>query len=259
MRIQVLSDLHLEAGWSPADAARERDLHIDEVGADVIVLAGDTAEGAEGAAWAARQWPDTPVVYVLGNHDPVLASIDGTLADCRAAAAGTTVHVLEREAITIAGVRILGATLWTDFLLHGDPWANEARAAAARSAPEYRSVRGPGGERLTPSDTVRLFEETVRWLETELATGDPARTVVVTHHAPSPRSLRPGWQSDLTSAAFASDLTPLIERHAPAAWIHGHVHAALDYRIGTTRVICNAAGAPGQATGWDPACCIEIG
>lgn len=259
MRIQVLSDVHLEAGWSPADAARERDLHIDEVGADVIVLAGDTAEGAEGVAWAARQWPDRPVVYVLGNHDPVLASIDETLADCRAAAAGTTVHVLEREAITIAGVRILGATLWTDFLLHGDPWATEARATAARSAPEYRSVLGPGGGRLTPSDTVRLHEETVRWLKTELATGGPAHTLVVTHHAPSPRSLRPGWERDLMSAAFASDLTPLIERHAPAAWIHGHVHAALDYRIGATRVICNAAGSPGQATGWDPACCIEIG
>lgn len=259
MRIQVLSDLHLEAGWSPADAARERALHIDDVGADVIVLAGDTAEGAEGVAWAARQWPHTPVVYVLGNHDPALSSIDETLADCRMAAAGTTVHVLERESITIGGVRILGATLWTDFLLHGDTWATEARATAARSAPEYRSARGPGGGRLTPSDTVRLHEETVRWLETELATEDPARTVVVSHHAPSPRSLHPGWQADLMSAEFASDLTPLIERYAPAAWIHGHVHAALDYRIRATRVLCNAAGSPGQATGWDPACCIEIG
>jgi Icc-related predicted phosphoesterase len=261
IRIQYLSDLHLEAGWSPADAARERGLHIDDVGADVIVLAGDTAEGAEGIAWAARQWPATPVVYVLGNHDPALSSIDETLADCRAAAAGTTVHVLEREATTIAGVRILGATLWTDFLLHGDAWATEARAAASRSAPEYRSVRGPGGGRLTPSDTVRLHEQTVRWLETELVSGDPACTVVVSHHAPSPRSLRPGWQTDLMSAAFASDLECLVERYAPVTWIHGHVHAALDYRLGlgATRVLCNPAGYPRQATGWDPACCIEIG
>ena len=259
MRIQVLSDLHLETGWPPADTVRERGLHIDDVGADVIVLAGDTAEGAEGVAWAARQWPDTPVVYVLGNHDPVLASIDETLTDCRAAAAGTSVHVLEREAVTIAGVRILGATLWTDYLLHGESWATPARAAAVRSAPEYRSVFGPDGGRLKPSVTVRLHEETLRWLEAELASSDPARTVVVSHHAPSPRSLRASWDRDLMAAAFASDLSPLIERRAPAVWIHGHTHRAVDYGIGDTRVISNPLGYDQEATGWDPTCCIEIG
>ncbi len=59
MRIHVLSDLHLEfEGFTPP-----------EVSADMVVLAGDTDTGTKGIRWAAKTFPDTPVMYVLGNHE----------------------------------------------------------------------------------------------------------------------------------------------------------------------------------------------
>lgn len=71
---------------------------------------------------------------------------------------------------------------------------------------------------------------------------EPANVVVVTHHAPSPRSLRGGQVTGLLDAAYASDLESLILDLQPAAWIHGHVHRSVDYEIGRTRVVSNPLG-----------------
>ena len=44
-------------------------------------------------------------------------------------------------------------------------------------------------------------------------------------------------------AAYASDLSSILKgEHAPDIWIHGHVHASRDYRVGRTRVLANPRG-----------------
>ena len=68
-------------------------------------------------------------------------------------------------------------------------------------------------------------------------------TVVCTHHAPHRRSVAAQFDGDLLSAAFVSHLPELIEGpNAPDLWVHGHTHAALDYRVGKCRVVCNPLG-----------------
>ena len=59
MRLHILSDLHLEFGK----------VKIPETDADVIVLAGYIHVGSKGISWARKQFPDKPVIYVLGNHE----------------------------------------------------------------------------------------------------------------------------------------------------------------------------------------------
>jgi hypothetical protein len=59
MRISILSDLHLEFG----------PFTLPEVEADAVVLAGDVHVGVKGIAWCREQFPDTPVIYVPGNHE----------------------------------------------------------------------------------------------------------------------------------------------------------------------------------------------
>src|SRR5689334_5290402 len=61
MKIRVLSDLHLECD--------EPDV-IPHAAADLIVLAGDIHNHAQGLRWAAETFDGTvPVVYVPGNHE----------------------------------------------------------------------------------------------------------------------------------------------------------------------------------------------
>ncbi len=128
MRIQLLSDLHLEFGdFTPARPA-----------ADVLVVAGDLHVGKRGLAWLARHYADIPIVYVLGNHEHYKENVDVLPAKLRAEAP-PNLHVLERGQVVLHGTRFLGATLWTDFELHGD--AAQGMACAHVSMNDHARIR----------------------------------------------------------------------------------------------------------------------
>ena len=115
--------------------------------------------------------------------------------------------------------------------------------AAADTMNDYRLIRlSKTYRRLSPSDTKALHSMSVRKLREFLVKGDPARTIVVTHHAPSIRSIVDRYRPDPVSAAFASNMDDFILEHQPRLWIHGHTHESFDYQIGKTRVVCNPLG-----------------
>ena len=114
MKLNILSDLHLSLGALP----------IPENDADVVILAGDIARPREAVAWASGF--AKPVLYVPGNHEFYGGSIEGTVEELKRLCAGTAIHVLDNDEVTIDGVRFLGTTLWTDFMLFGE---GEKRAA----------------------------------------------------------------------------------------------------------------------------------
>lgn len=233
MEIQYMSDLHLETGCAPLEPS-------DVIG-DVLVLAGDIHTRPEELAdWlAAINRRAIPVLYVLGNHEYYHHDFDQAEASYRQALQHLPwVHLLERQAIEIKGVRFLGTTLWTD-LAQG---AHQESCENGMS--DYRLIR-QNGTRLTPAATLNAHTESVQWLETQLALQSPGPTVVITHHAPSWRSSHPRFADSPVSGGFCSDLEDLIHRHQPAVWIHGHTHDPWDYHIGDTRVLCNARGYPG--------------
>ena len=67
--------------------------------------------------------------------------------------------------------------------------------------------------------------------------------MVITHHAPSPRCIRPWYEKSRVNPAFASDLDALIEKYEPALWVHGHMHDPVDEWVGEdTRIIANPHG-----------------
>jgi len=247
MRIQVLSDLHNEFSvMDPVDA-----------GADVVVLAGDIDLGERGFLWARDAYPARPVVYVAGNHEYYRHAMPGLTRRLLAMKYTGSVNFLERSAVSIMGVRFLGCTLWSDFGISGDI-ASGMELARTRMN-DYSKIRlGPSYRRLRPADTAARFAESVRWLDGELA-HDAERTVVVTHHGPSARSLDPAFAADPINGAFASDLEELIARRAPALWIHGHTHFCVDYTIGSTRIISNQRGYAHQPVeGFDPGRVTEL-
>ena len=110
MRIRILSDLHREFGK----------VDLPNIAADVVVLAGDIDRSTRGVTWARQRFPETPVLYVAGNHEHYDERIGRLTEKLREAAAGSNVHILENETFELNGYRFFGATLWTDFNLHGD-------------------------------------------------------------------------------------------------------------------------------------------
>ena len=220
--------------------------------ADLVVLAGDVDNGAAGIDWAARTFPLQPVVYVAGNHEFYGERIPSLLPRLQAAAgrSGNVTFLENAEArLRVRGrtIRILGCTLWTDFLLHGEEGAAAAMALAAGRILDHERIRGDDGSRFLPTDARSRHAASRAWLEEALAEPFDGPTAVVTHHAPSPRSASPRFAGDALSPSFASDLTGLIERTAPALWVHGHTHHPVDYRIGATRVLSNQWGYPKES------------
>jgi hypothetical protein len=170
---------------------------------------------------------------VLGNHEFYRHSLPDLTESLKNETRDSHVHILENDSVELAGFTILGCTLWTDFALKPNP--ERAMAKAEGFINDYRIIRfGTENHVFRARDTVLLHQESVAWVKTELARHDPARTIVVTHHAPSPRSEAPGYANGPLSPSFVSDLDLLVAHSGIPLWIHGHTHYNVDYQLGAT-------------------------
>ncbi|HEX6362894.1 MAG TPA: metallophosphoesterase [Albitalea sp.] len=255
MRLQIISDLHLETEeFAPEPAPH----------AELLVLAGDID-----STWAGLErfggWP-VPVVFVAGNHefDDRELSAAGPALRARCSELGFT--LLERERAVFTGddgrrVRFVGTTRWCDYGLFGDPDDERVLRAANYFMRIQRSTLDGA-----PFDAAAVRREALAcraWLAGELArTGDWDATVAVTHFGPSFRSADPRFGSQPGTASFCNaddDLLPLA-----ALWIHGHLHCRHDYRVrhpwGETHVVCNARGhtRKGEADGYDGRRVVQV-
>ena len=95
MKLHILSDLHVEFG----------DFMVPDVGADIVVLAGDTHVGNRGLRWVLDHDLQIPVIYVLGNHEFYRDRFPGLIDQLKQEADGTNVRVLENDSIEAGGFR----------------------------------------------------------------------------------------------------------------------------------------------------------
>lgn len=232
MKIHILSDLHNEFSYYKPDTAANA--------ADVIVLAGDIWKKNQGIYWAREMWPKHEIVYVTGNHEFYGARRKDVMAMHRIAAEETGVHFLENDEVIIGGTRFLGCTLWTDFNLYGENNKYQCMRDAQRGLNDFRAIH-EGDAHFSPMDSVVLHEASVAWLEGKLKRETySGKTIVVTHHLPSMRSVADRYIDDALSSCFASNLEHLLG--FSNMWIHGHTHDSFDYEVKGTRVICNPRG-----------------
>jgi len=250
MRIHLLSDLHLEFhSFIPP-----------QVGADVVVLAGDIHSKGRSIQWALDAF-SVPIIFVAGNHDFYGIEIDSAQKKFSQAAAGSggRLHYLERRSVVIDGVRFLGATGWTDFRFGGN--APLAKFDAGRQMNDYRKIRkGPAYRRMRPDDTELIAGETLLWLERELSAPFDGNTVLITHHPVTAQSSDPSHTPKLLDAAYYNNWDHLFFEpfHPPCLALHGHTHFAVDYQVDCTRVVSNPRGYPGEKIGFNPGLVIDL-
>jgi DNA repair exonuclease SbcCD nuclease subunit len=271
MRVLVLSDLHREIWYhpraqdrGPVDPCSKIDLAVSRP--DLVILAGDIDVGARAVEWADKAFSGLQVLYVHGNHEGYGQNLDEAQKEIAEACAATGhVHYLDRREKVIDGVRFFGATLWTDFKLYGKGASTLSKYEAGQHMNDYKRIRlaKKGYRKLRPDDTERWHFRDRIWIEERLAEPYDGKTVVITHMAPSERSIIDEYKGDSCSPAFASHLDHLVER--ADLWIHGHVHSSFDYRIGRGRVVCNPLGYPEsyenmlpENPAFDPNMVIEI-
>ena len=125
MRLQLLSDLHLETeAFDPTPAPD----------AELLVLAGDVDSSWQGLQ-KFRGWP-VPILFVPGNHEYDQRDIDTARAGLVDLAADLGLTMLDDTALVIADgegrrVRFLGSTRWSDFDVFGEAMRSKAMRAAS--------------------------------------------------------------------------------------------------------------------------------
>lgn len=257
MKINYMSDLHLEFGYQTLP------------GGDVLILAGDICEarsytkchhstkiiGHEAGAHRYSDFFDIEcakydrVFYVMGNHEHYHGRLDQTY-DTLKRILPANVTLLENEIVEHCGVMFMGATMWTDcnkgdyltlFHLKG-------------SMNDYRVIQNHYKDRnvyhkLIPEYTCGVHRKTKEWFKLMLSMHRDKPFVVVTHHAPSFKSVPPQFVGDkLMNGGYASELSEdILDNENIRFWIHGHMHDPVNYEIGATRVISNPRG----YHGWD--------
>lgn len=255
MKIWIFSDVHAEFGTvfnviPPADA-------------DFLICAGDilTKGIVPSIDWLVRNIADSmPVIFVAGNHELYGSSLTESIKSAREAAARhPNLHFLENDVVDIGDVSIVGATLWTDFRLFGrDPAL--VMDSARTGMNDYKRIKFSKFpyQRLRPIHAFRKHQESKNFFAAALRDRGEQKTVVVSHHAPSARSIASELRDDNLSGCYASDLESLITDNEPTLWVHGHVHSRSDYTIAGTRIVCNPMGYPGENTGFDATLVVDI-
>ncbi len=254
MKIQLLSDLHLESNphFVPHHA----------IDSDVLVLAGDigsyqnesslTRLGiADFGLQRFANWP-CPVVFVPGNHEYDGQDFDEAHARLRSSCEKLGIIWLERETVSLKGVRFVGCTLWTDFdsvtslravtnpVTVGQQLVARDKAfrAANHALKRHHALRH--GQPMMAEAIRELGLQNQAWLLRELATPFDGKTVVVTHFAPSLLSADPRYGVNAGTAGFCNALDDLLPK--AQLWLHGHLHCPVDYVAGGCRVVANPLG-----------------
>ena len=261
MRIQLISDLHLEN--YPAFVPRA----APDV--DVLILAGDIGSYQYGSRleeddfglrrFSPRrpdaQWPR--VFYIPGNHEFDSLDYDATYLKLRRTCEALGIEWLERETIVVGSVRFIGTTLWSDFeaIAKSKPTMAEQMTAlekAYRAANFYLSKNTTyrNGEPLLAEDMRVLAHACQAWLAEALAVPFDGATVTVTHFAPTLGSADPRYGITPGTAGFCNSLDHLLP--LSDVWMHGHLHCANDFVVSgveggkpfSCRVVANPRGYP---------------
>jgi predicted phosphodiesterase len=230
MKIQILSDLHLEF-LSP----RQTQALLSQVQprGDVLVLAGDIGDmGDSHQAFLRSMSALFPKVFVVaGNHEYYGSDMTG-----RDQQLGTfcsdlgNVSFLGSRTEDYGGFRWVGTTLWS----HVDPGnhrtINDTRLIKGMTIPRYN----------------QLHQEAVAFLAQALT--DPHPTIVITHHLPSMELVHPRYQTaehlPYNQWFASSSLDRVLENatHHVPLWIYGHTHTFSDRVLHQTRMVCNPYG-----------------
>jgi len=271
LRVQIASDLHLEMYEHELPALEE----LLQPSAPVLALLGDISALGNGRGMAAfeallsschSRWEQ--VLFIPGNHE--FYSIERganrrTVGDVMEYLRSLSlkwpnVRLLDNEAITIGGVRVVGATLWS----HVPPCqtvdgphrqGEDATSTVEFRMNDYRQIfiapePGKRPRELTAHDTNSWHQQALAFIDHEVAqaTEKHMNVLMLTHHTPSfVGTSDPKYPVDALgfSSGFSSDLHYMLHNPRLAAlhtWCFGHTHWNSDRHVHGVRLVSNQHG-----------------
>lgn len=260
MKFQILSDIHDEFN---DDFNSYIKTQLKYAKPDALILAGDIVTPR---SMYKLKSLEVPVYFVLGNHEYYNGDWDNSLQEYREYFKGSNIHVLENETAIVTPsnysekhnqIRIIGASLWTDFIAPTIVGKQHHGAGCVRGMSDFTLIRG-----ITVQKWEERHKNSLNFIMKSLLIPHYGPTIVVTHHAPSFQSSHPAYINSPISGGFCSELSFEImglQEKQPKYWVHGHCHESFRYNIADTEVICNPRGYPHELNkDFNPNLIIEL-
>lgn len=237
MRIQIVSDLHLEF----AENRNWLKEHPLQYRGDVLVLAGDTVtdrhrKKAEGF-YSEIEKNFRLILSCMGNHEFYHGEADYAYPSYAKHISENHVK-LNNSSFIFSNIKFIVSILWSRVP------EDKMKIVSARMNDYHLICRRYSDEKvpLSVEDTNRYHALSVDYIESELRKEFPGKIIVVTHHLPSYQCVPPEYNEDELNCAFASKLDYLFEKYRIDYWISGHTHHSVDMMIHNTRCIVNPLG-----------------
>ena len=249
MKLRILSDLHLDINTRMPFNIKDKEVFT--------VVCGDVS----GYYLKTTKWLNKNVkngVFVAGNH--ILYNKSGHSLQYQlkqfenSYPLDDSISFLNDNYKIVDDIVFVGGTLWTDYSLYGIErkdkymwyalwYLNDFHYGRINSRKNVMKEKKSQTIMLRPEYCAIMFQHTILTIDKVCRNFPDKKVVVVTHHAPSEKSVPSIRRNDKVTPAFASNLEDFILRHPNIKlWCHGHIHTASDYNIGGCRVICNPRG-----------------
>ncbi|KAK2629913.1 hypothetical protein QTJ16_000733 [Diplocarpon rosae] len=245
LRVQVLSDLHLEVG-------QQYTSYTFPTSAPLLLLAGDIGRLKDYNSYLhflhAQVTRYAKVFLVLGNHEFYDLEYEEGLVIAQRL---TTEPSLADKVILLhraywdypeSNLTIIGCTLWSALPC-------EVHEIVAAKVKDFTKIK-----QWTPEKHNQIHIEEVDWLREQVATLHLAgrRLLVATHHAPCIEDTsRPEHVANPWTAAFATDILQQPGAwNGVGTWVFGHTHYSTEFLRKGIRIIANQRGyvLPGSVT-----------
>lgn len=220
----LMSDLH-------SDFAQPR--IKSELFQNTLIVAGDTTNGLEGLRLLNR-WKRKGhrVFAVTGNHEHYAnisrkRSAMQTEADFYGGLRQERVEQLDRD------LWVIGCNGWY-------PVRNVAHWQDSMNDHKWSGIPAEVVNQMAVQDADFVFDQLRRLPE-------GARAIVVTHTAPSEKSLDARYAGAVTNQYYVNPLMQaamLHHRERIVVWHHGHTHQSIDVEVHGVRVLTNPRGYP---------------
>lgn len=223
MKLRIMSDLHIEFH---ADLGRSFVRSLKETEDQIAVIAGDLSSASSlpiGLKLLCEKF--SRVIYVTGNHEHYgssIVNVHDKMVEYMSKLPNLT--WLSNSNVEIEGKTIHGSTLWfpePTHLGYHKMYLNDYHKIMQFEPMVYQ-----------------WHDHSVHYLKNHVKEGD----IVVTHHAPTYKSIHEKYQGHLMNCFFASHNESIVRDQKPLLWVHGHTHSNFDYYIGDTRMLCNPFG-----------------
>lgn len=241
MRIRVISDIHIDINKN------DKPYNFEE---DFVICCGDIS----GDRISTAEWIQNNVkmgIAVGGNHlgyndisfdekDSLTYSIKFLQNKFNK----SPVYFIENQTVEIDDVIFIGCILFTDFKLFNNEELCKMTAIKALNDFRYvKIIKNNKIKLITATDQQVLHKASRDFIEKVCSNNPNKKIVVISHHAPSYKSIPAQYKNSMLSAAYASNLEDIIEKYDNLKlWCHGHMHENCDYEMYGTRIICNPRG-----------------